>query len=448
MSSLPYRHSASPLTTMDPHSNAGDDPPPGGTGHEWAATTTDELTTQIMPRDTPGAPARAGLHEIGKLITADTRELFVSCDAAEALRQQISHLGCVYIALHDLGTATSRQLLRQLAAHGGSAVRKLSIRQQGFGTTLATVEYAVFEAPGLPPVQIYSTAADTTPHGQQAVARTLMELSATTVVLLGEAPGQGAANALRGLMQFVHGPQWICPNLLIVPLGSGAATAAAAQSSQVVQRHGMLVRATPQPARPSDAWSYILGFWQKNTGRGRLAAPDRVTAAPMVPGMAPLSLDLPPEPVKAPPAAAPTARPAPSQPDAYVGLVPTYVGLLTQMTGLQACCVFDAATGTLLGHAGQGPSGADMARQGHAILSALQMARLAMNLSDPAQETLISSDRHHQVVRPLPGHPELALHCLLDRHKTNQSLVRFQLQRLDGWLKQQPRGSHAHPPVR
>lgn len=73
-----------------------------------------------------------------------------------------------------------------------------------------------------------------------------------------------------------------------------------------------------------------------------------------------------------------------------------------------------------------------MARQGSNLLNAQHLARMALALAEPAQELLISSDRHHQVVRPVPGHPELALHALLDRSKTNQSLVRFQLQRLDG----------------
>lgn len=425
---------------MDPV-NGPSSPPGADVAHppSWAATTTDEPATQILVREPQGLP-RPGLHEIGKLITADTRELFVSCDAAEALRQQIEHLGCIYLALHDVGTVTSRQLLRQLAAHGGSAVRKLVIRQQGFGTTLATLEYALFQAPGLPAVQIYSTAADTTPHGRQAVAQTLMALSTASVLLLGEAPGPGAANALRTTMQAVHTPGWICPNLLIVPLGPAAAAAAAAQSSQVVQRHGMLVRATPQPARPSDAWSYILGFWQKNTGRGRLAPQ---AGSPIAPTQPHLALNLPPAPATPPPLANPVvsgpAATPPAPPDGYVGLVQAYVDLITQMTGLLSCCVFDISSGAVLGQAGRAHSGAELARQGLAILNAQQMARLAMGLGEPTLEILISSDRHHQVVRPLPGH-DAALHCVLDRNKTNQSLVRFQLQRLDGWLKQQPRG--------
>lgn len=435
--------------TSTPPASSSFEPPTGGNAAawpEWAPTTTEEFLTRQMvePADGTAAAPRPGLHEIGKLITADTRELFVSCDAAEAIRQQIEYLGCVYLALHDVGPVMSRQLLRQLAAHGGSPVRQLVIRQQGYGTTLAMLEYVLFEAPGLPRLQIYSTAAETTPAARQAVARTLTGLSTATVFLLNEAPGQGAANALRAAMQGVHQPDWTCPNLLIVPLGPNAATAAASQSSQVVRRHGLLVRATPQPTRPSEAWSYILGFWKKHCDRGRLAPLPAGTSATTA--LPPLHLDFAP----VPPPAAPALRPAPAAssppaatPDgkAYVGLAPTYLRMVSQLAGLLGCCVFDGHTGVLLAHMGS-HSGQDLARQGFAMLQALQAARRAMSLGDAVQEMMISSEHHHQVVRPLPGH-DLVLHCVLDRHKTNQSLVRYQLQRLDAWLSRQPRGNAA-----
>ncbi|MFN3298386.1 hypothetical protein [Caldimonas sp.] len=406
---------------------------------EWAPTMPDTMATQIMARESDD-PRVAGSHDIGRLTGPNTRELFVTCDAAEALRLQFEHLQSLHVALHDIGGNVSRQLLRQLAAHGGSAVQKLIIRQQGYGTMLASIEYATYTSPEGQRVHIYSTDVQSTPAGQQAVSRALMENAQVSVVLLGEMAGQGSANALRQLMQWVHVPAWVCPSLLIMPLGPAAAQAAAAQSAQVVQRHGMLVRAAPQPSRPADAWSFILGFWQKHAARGRLAGGP--SAASTLPQLTPLALQLDPEEARTVPqspawATAPTTPAAPAPASPVQASMEAYVGMVAQMTGLLSCCVFDVNLGAPLGHAGRGPSPIDLARQGAAILKAQQMARLALNLADPAHEILISSDRHHQVVRPLPGLPDVALHCLLDRHKTNQSLVRFQLQRLDAWLKQQ-----------
>jgi hypothetical protein len=429
-------------------------PSPGAAGSgpvEWAATMPDTMATQIMARDSDD-PRVAGSRDIGRLTGPNTRELFVTCDAAEALRLQFDHLQSLHVALHDIGGNVSRQLLRQLAAHGGSAVQKLTIRQQGYGTLLASIEYATYTSPEGHSVHIYSTDVQSTPAGQQAVSRALMEHAQVSVVLLAELPGQGSGNALRQMMQWVHVPAWICPSLLIMPLGPAAAQAAGAQSAQVVQRHGMLVRAAPQPSRPADAWSYILGFWQKNAVRGRLASSGAGAPSPMQLPSLSLKLDhdagttVPQSPPWANTAATPVQPPAAPAPATAAAAVPaqaymeTYVSMVAQMTGLLSCCVFDVNLAAPLGHAGRGPSPIDLARQGAAILKAQQMARLALNLGDPAHEILISSDRHHQVVRPLPGLPDVALHCLLDRHKTNQSLVRFQLQRLDAWLKQQQSG--------
>lgn len=72
------------------------------------------------------------------------------------------------------------------------------------------------------------------------------------------------------------------------------------------------------------------------------------------------------------------------------------------------------------------------------MFKAQQTGRMAMSLAEPIQEMLLSSERHHQVLRPLPGRRTVALHCLFERGKTNQSLIRFQLQKLDAWLQSQP----------
>ncbi|MCM5681063.1 hypothetical protein M8A51_16175 [Schlegelella sp. S2-27] len=371
--------------------------------------------------------------DIGRAVGDNTWELFVSCDAAEALRQQFTHLESRYIALHDLGDTHSRQLLRQLTALGCSAVQRLVIRQQGYGTTLASVEYVSFRAEDGETVCVYSTAVESTPSAQQAVARALLEMSQASVLLLGEMAGQGSANALRTMMQAVHTGGWTCPNLLVLPLGSHAATAAAAQCNQVVQRHGLLVRAAPAPGRPADAWNYIAGFWQKNHMRGRLA--------PLNPSseLRPLTLDLDPPASGLAPLRSPafTTAPRTASATALPPELATYLRLVSQMAGVQACCVFDIDQSTALGHAGSGPSAAQMAQQGAALFKAQQLARMSMSLAEPLQEMLLSSERHHQVLRPLPGERTLALHCLFERGKTNQSLIRFQLQKLDTWLQSQ-----------
>ena len=53
--------------------------------------------------------------EIGRQVGANERELFVSCAPPEALQQQFDHVNPEYIAVHDIGTTSSRRLLTGIA---------------------------------------------------------------------------------------------------------------------------------------------------------------------------------------------------------------------------------------------------------------------------------------------------------------------------------------------
>ena len=54
--------------------------------------------------------------DIGKPVGRNARELFVSCDPAQAIRQQFEHLRPEFISVHDIGTQSSRKLLASIAA--------------------------------------------------------------------------------------------------------------------------------------------------------------------------------------------------------------------------------------------------------------------------------------------------------------------------------------------
>ena len=144
-------HTSNAATTSRTPGAANAGPVPAG---EWEATMpADMMATRIMRGEKEYLdPAE---REIGRLIGPNLRELFVSCDAAEALRQQFEHLESRHLALHDLaGGPTGLQLLKQLAAMGNGSIRQLVIRQQGYGTTLATIRYADYTLPGLSLIHI------------------------------------------------------------------------------------------------------------------------------------------------------------------------------------------------------------------------------------------------------------------------------------------------------
>ena len=97
------------------------------------------LATQVMNRD--DLDRSAAQQDIGRAVDDHVRELFVSCAPGEALQQQFEHLRPDFVAVHDLGTRSSRQLLRGIAAACSRPVHKLMLRRQGQGTPLASIDY-------------------------------------------------------------------------------------------------------------------------------------------------------------------------------------------------------------------------------------------------------------------------------------------------------------------
>ena len=92
----------------------------------WDATRQQSgLATQLM-RDKDEYLAEAERH-VGRRIGESQWELFVVIDPAEALQQQFDVLKPEYIALHDIGTQSSRRMLAGLAVACGRPVHQLSL---------------------------------------------------------------------------------------------------------------------------------------------------------------------------------------------------------------------------------------------------------------------------------------------------------------------------------
>ena len=56
-------------------------------------------------------------------------------------------------------------------------------------------------------------------------------------------------------------------------------------------------------------------------------------------------------------------------------------------------------------------------------------------------EAAITLDTHHLLLRPVPGHPGLALHAVFDKGTANLTLARLQVLRLDALFEEAPRGA-------
>lgn len=417
-------------------------PPSPKHADEWQSTRAETaVPTQIQPRDEDESdPAQ---RDIGRPVSPIQRELFVSCDPAEAIQQQFDHLQPEYIALHDLGTTSSRKLLAGVAAASGRPVQKLVIRRQGYGTPLATLEFVDFPAPGQASLRLYTTETDADTHARHELARVLLCYSRLGVIMVGDLPPHLMASSFEPLHEAMIKRDWHNRHMLLLPLAHSTTLGSA--GTDLGRGTGVTVRTTPQVTRPADAWSFISGTWNRlreqiHTEAGLSLPPlpganSRSGSAPDAPVSAPMPLThpvIPPVAMKP----MPTISPRELQPDD--GPLARYVHQLIELPGMVSVAIFDTASGQALLHAGARPGGAELGQHGAAMLAAMGQASRTLGMGHALPEAAITLGTHHLLLRAVPHHPGLALHAVLDKTHANLTLARLQIGRMDSVLDATP----------
>ena len=403
------------------------------TAKDWQATRAQTaLATQFLEEEEDYLAPDP--HDIGRQTAVNERELFVSCEPALAMQLQFEHLQPRFIAIHDIATATSRKLLAGIAAASSRAVQKLMIRRQGQGTTLATIEFVELPNPDGSLLRIYSTEVDADTASRHGLARMLLAFSRLGVIMVGDLPGHAIASALKPFHEFIVGGPWPNRQLLLLPLAAGSTLGA--RGTELARGTEVVVRTAPQVTRPSDAWGFINGTWNRLTEPAQPAAgaapATRPTAASGAGGAgrgAGELLTLRPMPVVTP-AGARAAEPK--------GLLDRYVQQLCELPGVVSACVFDVATGMEVTHAGASPGAAELAAHGKALLAAMNTTGGALGLGRALPEAAITFGSLHLLLRAVPNHPGLALHAALDKSHANLTLARLQIQRLDALFDTPP----------
>jgi hypothetical protein len=113
------------------------------------------------------------------------------------------------------------------------------------------------------------------------------------------------------------------------------------------------------------------------------------------------------------------------------GLLGRYVHQLSELTGMVSCCVFELATGREVAHAGASPRAEDLANHGSELLASITATCRNLGLGHALPDAAITLGAHHLLLRPVPRHPGLALHAVLDKTHANLTLARLQVQRMD-----------------
>ena len=397
------------------------------------------LATQVMNHE--DLERNAALQDIGRPVDDHVRELFVSCAPGEALQQQFEHLHPEFIAIHDLGTRSSRQLLRGIAAACSRPVHKLMLRRQGHGTPLASIDYVDVPIAAQKVLSLYSTdVADTTDSAAtHGVARTLLAFSQLGVMMVGSLPAATLNTTLRPWHEEVIRSPWHNRQLLLLPLTNNATLVT--QGQEMVRGTAITLRTTPVVTRPADAWNFIHGTW--NRMHGTVTAPPRPTAAaPASAPTRPQSMqDTLPMGIDSTAFAPTNMLPLRPMPDVSAKPEPmhdevldVYVHQICELNGVVGCCVFDIGSGLPVASSGSGAPPAELARQGRTLLSAMGSSSRALGLGHTLPDAAITLGSHHLLLRSVDKHSGMALITVLDRTNANLTLARLQIERLDPLL--------------
>ena len=369
-------------------------------------------------------------NDVGRRISDDQFELFISSDVASALRQEFTLHAPEFVALHDVGTSASLRLLNSMAGAARSKVQQLAVRRQGQGVALAVLQFVEVPLADGTPVRVYATDINADSATRTQVARVLLAHSRLGVLLVGELPPHVLNSQLEPLTEALERGPWPNRDLLMVPLGSG--TALAARARQLAGYSAVAVHVTPHANKPRQVWNFIGGAWNRlhSTPNGARALPTELALAVPQPPIPPSEAATQPMELRSLPASVPTTtrtRPMP-----LAGATPwqAYADECALIPGSLSCCVFDRHSMKALAHAGAAPAADRLAQQGSLLLVTMENSARALGLGDTQQEASISTSAYHLLLRPVPGHPGVAVHLVLSASAGKLVQARAQLERI------------------
>jgi hypothetical protein len=369
-------------------------------------------------------------NDVGRRISDDQFELFISSDVASALRQEFTLHAPEFVALHDVGTSASLRLLSSMAGAARSKVQQLAVRRQGQGVALAVLQFVEVPLADGTPVRVYATDINADSATRTQVARVLLAHSRLGVLLVGELPPHVLNSQLEPLTEALEQGPWPNRDLLMVPLGSG--TALAARAKALAGYSPVQVHVAPHANKPRQVWNFIGGAWNRlhSSPSGAHALPTELALAVPPQAIPPSEAATQPMELRPLPASVPSTTRTRPMPQAGATPWQAYADQCALIPGSLSCCIFDRHSMKALAHAGAAPPADRLAQQGSLLLVTMENSARALGLGDTEQEASISTSAYHLLLRPVPGHPGVAVHLVLSASTTKLVLARMQLERI------------------
>jgi len=398
----------------------------GSGGQDFAATAIMEsIATEVNER--------------GQIIDRHVSDLVVTGSPAQAIREHFASTRA------DIETATSMitlldpvgvwasSVVKALSDAGGRPIEKLHLREQSTLRTIAMIERTTLVRRQEDTLRIFH--ADVRAPGPEnaEIPVALMERSQMTAVIIGPMQPHAIDALLTSLKLATSLATWRCPHLLFQLPPNAAWINNKVKAIRWPERLHVHIVSEPMTGA-SSVWNAMLNIWNN---------------AKLQPGWDPAAVspmlgtsDFPIKVGELDPSYDPSAKAATSASDADASAPAAArnvldaargrlaLASLLKLDGLLGCALVDATSGLVLAHETRDPQTLDMEQAAAAcaqVLSSHREAALHMGLTDPIDEIITTAGARHILIRALQRHPELVLVALLEKHRTNLALARFQL---------------------
>ena len=399
----------------------------GSGGQDFAATAIMEsIATEVNDR--------------GQIIDRHVSDLVVTGSPAQAIREHFASTRA------DLETATSMitlldpvgvwasSVVKALSDAGGRPIEKLHLREQTTLRTIAMIERTMLVRRQEDTLRIFH--ADVRAPGPEnaEIPVALMERSQMTAVIIGPMQPHAIDALLSSLKLATSLPTWRCPHLLFqLPPNANWINA---KVEAIVWPERLHVHIVSEPMTgASSVWNAMLNVWNEAKLQPGW---DPAAVSPMLgtsdfpikvgelDGSAEAGAKTPATGMDAE-AATLTGSLRPML-DAARGR--QALSSLLKLDGLLGCALVDAASGLVLAHESRDPASLDMelaAASCAQVLGSHRNAARSMGLGDAIDEVITTAGSRHVLIRALQRHADLVLIAVLEKHRTNLALARFQL---------------------
>lgn len=385
------------------------------------------------------------VNDRGQMVDRHSHDLVVSGSPAQAIREHFAatradlDTASSMITLLDPVGVWASAVIKALSDAGGRPIERLHLREKTTLRTLAMIERTTLVRRHEDTLRICHADVRAPGPDNAEIPIALMERSQMTAVIVGPMQPHAIDALLQSLKQATTLPTWRCPNLLFMLPPS--AVWIANKVSAVVWPPRLHVHVLNESMTgASSVWNAMLGMWNRvKTQPGW----DPAAVSPMLGSDFPIKVD---ELGDAPAASQrPGAAAVPTTP-AVAAEAPTLMRVsrnlidpsrgrealagMLRLDGLLGCAIVDTTTGLVIARELREDQPVDIELAAAACAQVLRTHRQAsrnMGMTDPVEEIITTAGSRHQLMRPLARHPDLCLIALLDKHRTNLALARFQL---------------------